>query len=85
MDTGPERDLYGELVQSLRKKEGMKVIATFHHIRTFNWYLPYKVKFYEPIDKALRQEYISRDWDIFNPEYADLLLLLILLLILNME
>lgn len=72
MDTGPDRDLYGELVRSLRKKEGMKVIATFHHIRTFNWYLPYKVKFFEPIDEELRQEYLSKDWDIFDPEYADL-------------
>jgi len=72
MDTGPERDLYGELVQSLRKKEGMKVIATFHHIRTFNWYLPYKVRFYEPIDNELRQEYLNTGWDIFDPEYADL-------------
>ena len=72
MDTGPERDLYGELVQSLRKKEGMKVIATFHHIRTFNWYLPYKIRFFEPIDQELRQEYLSEDWDIFDPAYADL-------------
>lgn len=72
MDTGPERDLYGELVQSLRKKAGMKVIATFHHIRTFNWYLPYKVNFYEPIDEEIRQEYLSKDLDVFDPRYADL-------------
>jgi alpha-L-fucosidase len=72
MDTGPGRDLYGELVQSLRKKEDMKVIATFHHIRTFNWYLPYKVKFYEPIDDEIRQTYIAKNWDIFDPAYADL-------------
>ena len=72
MDTGPKRDLYGELVQSLRKKEGMKVIATFHHIRTFNWYLPYRGLFFEPIDTELRQAYLSKDWDIFDPDYADL-------------
>ena len=72
MDTGPKRDLYGELVQSLRKIEGMRVIATFHHIRTFNWYLPYKLNFYEPIDYDLRQEYLTKKWDIFDPEYADL-------------
>ncbi len=72
MDTGPKRDLYGELVQSLRNIEGMRVIATFHHIRTFNWYLPYKVKFYEPINNEIRQEYLNNGWDIFDPEFADL-------------
>jgi alpha-L-fucosidase len=72
MDMGPGRDLYGELVKSLRKKENMKVIATFHHIRTFNWYLPYKPRFYEPIDEEIKARYSGRDWDIFDPEYADL-------------
>jgi alpha-L-fucosidase len=36
---GPKRDCYGEYVKALRA-EGLKTIATFHHIRTFNWYLP---------------------------------------------
>ena len=72
MDMGPKRDLYGELVTALRKKENMKIISTFHHIRTFNWYLPYKVKFYEPIDEEVRRSYLSKDWDLFDPEYADL-------------
>ena len=36
---GPKRDLYGELVTELRKRD-LKTIATFHHIRTFDWYLP---------------------------------------------
>ena len=72
MDMGPHRDLYGELITALRKKAHMKTIATFHHIRTFNWYLPYKVRFFTPIDESIRQQYLSKDWDIFDPEYADL-------------
>jgi len=61
---GPKRDLYGELVQSLRRKRGMKVIATFHHIRTFDWYLP--------DDKAARDQAQKAGWDLFDPNYADL-------------
>jgi len=61
---GPKRDLYGELVRSLRRKPGMKVIATFHHIRTFNWYLPN--------DSQARDEARKAGWDIFDPNYADL-------------
>ena len=30
---GPKRDLYGDLVTQLRQK-GLRVIATFHHMRT---------------------------------------------------
>jgi alpha-L-fucosidase len=60
---GPKRDLYGELVRSLRKKD-LKVIATFHHIRTFNWYLPGSPKAVADGKKA--------GWDLFDPNYADL-------------
>ena len=72
MDMGPGRDLYGELVKSLKEKPGMKIIATFHHIRTFNWYLPYNVSFYEPNDQDLKERYASKNWDIFDPAYGDL-------------
>ena len=60
---GPKRDLYGDLVKSLRKRD-LKIIATFHHIRTFNWYLPPSGKAREAAKKA--------GWDLFDPEYADL-------------
>ena len=60
---GPKRDLYGELVEELRKRD-MKTIATFHHIRTFDWYLPSKE---EVIEQGRRE-----DWDIFDPKYSDL-------------
>ena len=72
MDMGPGRDLYGELVASLNEKSGMKIIATFHHIRTFNWYLPYNVSFYEPIDQELKEKFVSMNWDIFDPQFGDL-------------
>ena len=38
-EMGPKRDCFGEYCKALRA-EGLKTIATFHHIRTFNWYLP---------------------------------------------
>jgi len=61
---GPGRDLYGELVRSLRRKPSMKVIATFHHIRTFDWYLPDNSQACDEAQKA--------GWDLFDPNYADL-------------
>jgi len=59
---GPHRDLYGDLVKALRA-EGLKTIATFHHIRTFNWYLPTRK---EDVEKGKKE-----GWDLFDPEYAD--------------
>ena len=61
---GPKRDLYGELVEELRKKPDMKIIATFHHIRTFDWYLPPNAKAVEKGRKA--------GWDLFDPRYKEL-------------
>jgi len=63
-NVGPRRDLYGELVRALRRKPKMKVIATFHHIRTFNWYLP--------DNSQARDEAREAGWDLFDPNYADL-------------
>ena len=60
---GPKRDLYGELVAALRKRK-LKTIATFHHIRTFDWYLPRDPKALAEARKA--------GWDLFDPAYADL-------------
>ena len=71
MDMGPNRDLYGELVAELREND-IPVIATFHHIRTFNWYLPWVRSFWTEPDTAKRKEYAGRNYDIFDPEYGDL-------------
>ena len=59
---GPKRDLYGDLVKELRARE-LKVIATFHHIRTFNWFLPRRP---EDVERGKRE-----GWDLFDPEYKD--------------
>lgn len=59
---GPKRDLYGDLVTELRKKKDMKIIATEHHIRTFDWYLPQS--------KESQEEGIKAKWDIFNKKYS---------------
>ncbi|MCF7847481.1 MAG: alpha-L-fucosidase [Kiritimatiellales bacterium] len=56
---GPKRDLYGELVTELRKKNDMRIIATFHHIRTFDWYLPTSEK---EIERGRKE-----GWDLFDP------------------
>ena len=59
---GPKKDLYGELVQSLRKKN-LRTVATFHHYRTFDWYLP---KDEDDIKMGIKEK-----WDLFDPEYRD--------------
>ena len=63
-DTGPKRDLYGELVASLRKADPkMKILSCFHHFRTYGW-------FYTN-DRALRDQGRKEGWDIFDPKYVD--------------
>jgi len=60
---GPKRDLYGELVRALRAYPEMRIIAAFHHFRTFDWFLPED-------DEGI-SEGQAEGWDIFDPEYAD--------------
>lgn len=71
MKMGPKRDLYGEFVKELKKKD-LKVIATFHNLSTFDWFLPWIANFYSKPDSVLRLKYADKDWDIFNPEFRDL-------------
>ncbi len=58
---GPKRDLYGDLVKALRARN-LKIIATEHHMRTFNWFLP-RAKHQEAQKQA--------GFDIYDPKYAD--------------
>jgi len=71
MNMGPKRDLYGDLVKELKKND-LKVIATFHNISTFNWYLPWIANFHSKPDSVKRKEYADKKWDIFDPEFGDL-------------
>ena len=60
---GPKRDIYGEIATALRKKD-MKLIATFHHARTFGY----------AFDKKHYKEYTKeqkKTWDLFDPQYKD--------------
>ncbi len=59
---GPRRDLYGDLIKELRNR-GLKTIATFHHIRTYDWFLPTEA---EVVERGRKE-----GWDIFDPEYKD--------------
>jgi alpha-L-fucosidase len=59
---GPKRDLYGDLVKALRARN-MKIIATEHHMRTFDWYLP---------NARLQEEQKKAGVDVYDPRYADL-------------
>ena len=52
-DMGPQRDITGEIARAIRK-QGMKLVTTFHH--AYNW------KYYEPSYEG--------NYDTKNPEYA---------------
>ena len=60
---GPKRDIFGEISTAVRKQD-MKVLATFHHARTFGY----------AIDRKHYKEYTNyqkENWDLFDPKYAD--------------
>ncbi|QZT36378.1 alpha-L-fucosidase [Halosquirtibacter xylanolyticus] len=58
---GPKKDIYGEIATEVRKR-GMKLAATFHHARTYDWIL-----------KSGKYTEEEKKWNpIFNPEYKDL-------------
>lgn len=68
---GPKRDCFGEYVQALRS-EGLKTIATFHHIRTFNWYLPGVGGLGGAIRPELADSIKAQGWDLTDPQYQNL-------------
>lgn len=64
MDMGPKRDLYGEIAQAVRKHDDMKLLATFHHGRTFGYATGFEQKSKTPME-------VKKTWDLYNPEYND--------------
>ncbi len=71
VNMGPKRDCYGEYVKALRG-EGLKTIATFHHIRTFNWYLPGVGGLGGDIKPETAEKIKAKGWALTDPQYKDL-------------
>jgi alpha-L-fucosidase len=63
-DMGPKRDIYGEIAAAVRKHDDMRLLATFHHGRSFG-YCTGSMKEEDITDK------MRTTWDVFDPEYAD--------------
>ncbi|HUS91067.1 MAG TPA: alpha-L-fucosidase [Phycisphaerae bacterium] len=68
---GPKRDLYGQLVEALRRR-GLRTVAPFHLVRCFDWYLPGHVTFGKAQDDEHVRRGIEEGWDLFDPACADL-------------
>jgi alpha-L-fucosidase len=61
---GPKRDIYGEIAAAVRKYDDMKLLATFHHGRTYGY--PFGFLRKEGITDTMR-----RNWELFDPRYSD--------------
>ncbi len=64
MEKGPKRDIYGEIAESVRKYDDMKLLATFHHERTFGYATGFMQKSKTPIET-------KKTWDVYDPTYND--------------
>lgn len=64
-DTGPKRDITGELAKAIRKR-GMKFVTTFHHERTRTWYPRVKGWPTTSTDPKLRMLYANVSEELFN-------------------
>ena len=62
---GPKRDIYGEIAAAVRKHDDMKLLATFHHGRSFG-YTTGAMK-----DKDITEQ-MRKEWDVFDPTYKEL-------------
>ena len=67
---GPQRDLYGELAVALRARD-LRLVAPFHIIRGFNWFLPGWNQWEQIFDEAAVERGLAEGWELFDPEYAD--------------
>ena len=67
---GPKRDLYGELADALRK-QNLRLVAPFHIIRGFNWFLAGWNQWEQSFNTAAIERGIAEGWDLFDPDFAD--------------
>ncbi|VGO19339.1 alpha-L-fucosidase [Pontiella sulfatireligans] len=65
MDRGPKRDLYGEIAKEVRKRDDMKLLATFHHARSYGFSQ-------KSAKNAGFTDEEKAKLDIFDPKYADI-------------
>jgi len=64
-DTGPKRDITGELAKAIRKR-GMRFVTTFHHERTRTWYPRVEGWPTTSTDPRLRMLYANVSETLFN-------------------
>lgn len=64
MEKGPKRDIYGEIAEAVRKQDDMKLLATFHHERTFGYSTGFMQKSKTPME-------VKQTWDVYDPAYND--------------
>ena len=67
---GPKRDLYGELATALRARD-LRLVAPFHIIRGFNWFLPGWNQWDQTVDEEAVERGMAEGWELFDPEFAD--------------
>ncbi|WP_460166805.1 alpha-L-fucosidase [Thermostilla marina] len=61
---GPHRDIYGEIAAAVRKYDDMKLLATFHHGRTFGYAIG-------GMKESDITDHMRQTWDVFDPKYSD--------------
>lgn len=67
---GPKRDLYGEMAAAL-KERGMRLMAPFHIIRGFNWFLPGWNQWDQTMDEEAVALGRKEGWELFDKDKAD--------------
>ncbi len=67
---GPKRDLYGALASALRQRD-LRLVAPFHIIRGFNWFLAGWNQWDQTFDEAAIERGLAEGWELFDPDFAD--------------
>lgn len=62
---GPKRDVYGEIAAAVRKHDDMKLLATFHHGRSYG-YTTGGMK-----EKNVTEQ-MRKTWDVLDPKFKEL-------------